>query len=76
MDVIFTKKVLETENKLDIAAKLKASYSGVSASGGVSVSVDYAKEKAEAFSNTTISVTYYGANNDAFIKDLTIEELQ
>lgn len=47
----------------------------MSFSGGAEVNTKYSKNESDFNSQTDIEIKYLGANNDAFVKSISIEDL-
>ena len=60
---------------MDIAASLEASYKSLCFSMSAKVSTDYSKQESSFNKKTEIEVSYAGANDDAFLKGLSIKDL-
>ena len=60
---------------MEIAAALEASYKCLAFNINGKASVDYSKEESSFNKKTEIEVSYAGANDDAFLKGLSIKDL-
>lgn len=75
LEVFMKKKTSNGQKKSDIAVELKASYDAVAYSAGGEVKFNKENSETKKSSNTDISITYAGCNDNKIMSGLSMDEL-